>query len=905
MVVAFAICPALSAHAQSPPTAGPPASAPDARSRPDADARALIAAGRHSEAISRLTAAVEAARTSGREADSAEALAELASAHYDAGDHPAARLRAREGLSVAERLQHQPLLGRLRLLLSILDDLAGHTASAGLWAQKADEAFRAAGHGQGSIQARLQLVRVSTLPIDDVRARLEAAADEARALGERALEARALHGLGDRLFTAGQLDVAYETLMRAKPLVEAAGDAVALGTLYNSLGRLYRAHGQLDAALAMQKKALRLHESAGDALSHMQSLNAVATVHQRLGELAQARDYAERALVIAERTGSMRARDFLQANLAGVLLGQGEAARAALILEDVIAAGRDAYIPLRYGQLAEAYALLGRPADALAAAQQALDRCGQSHEACVGGHLARARALAASGDTVAALGDLNVAQTMLEDLRARLVPSDFFRRNFHLAYEPLYGKAIALQVQEGQATLALETAERSRARAFLDLLASRAATHAPGESVQTTEVIATRPLRLGPELTSMETETARRETRGAPATAAQLIETSARLGSTMLVYWVGDEELFIWVVPPAGQVHVRRVPVLRATLARLVRETSPFADAQPASAAPGSSRVASPGRGDARRRPPTAWRELYGLLIDPVRTALPASGGALLTVVPHGPLLGLAFAALQNPRGRYLLEDYTLHYAPAGGLLSFTSAMRRPEARSGALLVVADPPPPRLSPLDRPFARLPGARHEAAAISRVMGPEHATSLVDADATEGRVREAVAGRAVLHFATHAIVRDDEPLGSYLALGASDDTMSGDGRLSAEEVYGLTLGADLVVLSACQSAGGMVGGDGVATFARAFLYAGSASLLASVWDVADEPTNRLLPEFYRAWRAGASKARALRQAQLGLLRDLRAGRVVVSTPVGRVPVSEQPVFWAGFALFGEAD
>lgn len=866
----------------------------------------MAAAGRHREAISRLTAAVEAAKSSGREADSAEVLAELASAHYNAGDHPAAQIRAREGLALAERLQHQPLLGRLRLLLSILDDLAGQTVSARIWAQKADEAFRAAGHRQGSIQARLQLVRVSSLPIDDVRTMLEAAADEAQALGDRALEGRALHSLGDRLFTAGELDVAYETLMRAKPLVEDAGNAITLGTLYNSLGRLYRAHGHLDAALAMQKEALRLHEAAGEPLSHMQSLNAVGTVYQRRGELPMAREYTERALALAEQTGSTRVRDFLQANLAGLLLSEGEAARAALVLENVIGAGRDAYIPLRYGQLSEAYALLGRHADALAAAQQALDRCGQSHEACVGGQLARARALAASGNTVAALSDLNVAQTMLEGLRARLVPSDFFRRNFHLAYEPLYGKAISLQVQEGQAALALETAERSRARAFLDLLASRAVMRRPDARAMTPpDALLARPLPLGADVTSAGPATARRGEGGAPATAAQLTETSARLGSTMLAYWVGDEELFIWVVAPTGQVHVRRVPVLRSTLARLVREASPVTDAPAATAAQGTARVASTGRGGARRLHPTAWRELYGLLIDPVRTALPATTGALLTVVPHGPLHGLAFAALQNPQRRYLLEDYTLHYAPAGALLSFTSAMRRPEARSGSLLVVADPTAPRLSPLDRPFVRLPGARLEAAAISRVVGPSQSTSLVDADATEGRVRDAVGGRAVLHFATHAVVRDDEPLASYLALGASGDAPDGDGRLSAEEVYGLTLAADLVVLSACQSAGGMVGGDGVATFARAFLYAGSASLLASVWDVADEPTNRLLPAFYRAWRGGASKAAALRQAQLGLLADLRAGRVRVSTPVGRVPVSEHPVFWAGFVLFGEPE
>ena len=94
-----------------------------------------------------------------------------------------------------------------------------------------------------------------------------------------------------------------------------------------------------------------------------------------------------------------------------------------------------------------------------------------------------------------------------------------------------------------------------------------------------------------------------------------------------------------------------------------------------------------------------------------------------------------------------------------------------------------------------------------------------------------------------------------------------------------------------------------GDGIATFARAFIYAGTPSLVASLWDVADEPTNRLLPDFYRSWLAGASKARALRTAQLRLLRDLRANTVRVRPPAGVVAIPEHPVFWAGFALIGE--
>jgi CHAT domain-containing protein len=69
------------------------------------------------------------------------------------------------------------------------------------------------------------------------------------------------------------------------------------------------------------------------------------------------------------------------------------------------------------------------------------------------------------------------------------------------------------------------------------------------------------------------------------------------------------------------------------------------------------------------------------------------------------------------------------------------------------------------------------------------------------------------------------------------------------------------------------------------------------------VADEPANRLLPGFYRAWLGGQSKARALRTAQLQLLRDLRAGKVLLQTQAGLVTLPEHPVFWAGFVLIGE--
>jgi CHAT domain-containing protein len=133
----------------------------------------------------------------------------------------------------------------------------------------------------------------------------------------------------------------------------------------------------------------------------------------------------------------------------------------------------------------------------------------------------------------------------------------------------------------------------------------------------------------------------------------------------------------------------------------------------------------------------------------------------------------------------------------------------------------------------------------------------------------------------------------------------DDVAADGQLTADEIYGLDLEADLIVLSACRSGGGVITGDGIAGLARAFFYAGTPSVIVSVWDVADQPTNRLLPAFYRQWLNGADKATALRAAQLSLIRSLRAGQVKVSLPAGTFVLPEDPAFWAAFVLLGEPD
>ena len=828
--------------------------------------------------------ALKSARDAGTESDIARALLGLARFAVKNRRSADGRDAAAEALAIVERLEDRSRIAQASNLMATIERAAGNSEAAARHANRALAIADADGNHAASAEAAYHLAQL-TADVDEQGRWFLRAAASAGAAGDTDREGVALHAYGDRLFNAGRYEESLALLTRAAAVFEAAKAHEDLGTVYNSIGRVYRAHGRYDEALRYQNAALDLHRKGDDVFALVQSLNAVSSVHLRMGNYTASRAFLEEAMAVAAAQPPSpvlaRAVDFLRANMAGLLVETGDMAPAARTIEQVIADGRDAFKSLRYGHLSTAYIGLGRYADAVDAAERSVALCGDAKVDCILAHNRLSDAFAARGDRDAALAELSLTLRGIEEQRAQLVPADFFKQDFSSHYRRAYGSAIAMQLDAGLARDALETGELARSRALLDLLASRSI--APAN----TPAAPVLPLTLRGGGSGAASPAVM-----APSTSSGLIRTAARLRSTLVVYWVSDAETVIWVVSPGDRVDARRVKVTRSRLSTLVRDTAPFTNA--AAATPVVLRQST-----------AAWRELYALLIAPVKALLPKRNGDLLTIVPHDALTDLSFAALQDANGRYLLEDYTLHYAPAGALLEFTAERRQQQPRAGSMLMVADPDPARRSTLDPPLPRLPGARREGQAITRQLDARRVSFLNGVAATEAAVREQAPQRSILHFAAHTVVRDDDPFASYLALTRTGSGNAADGVLTAQEVYGLKLAADLVVLSSCRSASGTVAGDGVATFARAFLSAGVSSLVASAWEVADQPAERMLPEFYRAWFGGAAKAAALRDAQLGLLRELRAGRVRVTTAIGPVPLPEHPVFWAGFILYGEPD
>lgn len=927
LIVALLATTTLSQSARLPDQPAPLTAASDI-DRVLEEADHLLKGNKVEEAGVAFGRALEAAQRLALHPQTARALCGIGDVAYQRAQYDEARRSALQCLELSERSADQWGIGRAQLLLSKTAEVVGDFAAARTHAERAIAAFDAAGErGRGPrATATLVLTAVASLDENEKWKLLARAVEDAEATRDADLEADALHAWGDELFTAGHYEDSFEKLTRAAAMYQSMDKPRNLGTVFNSLGRVYRAHGRLDKALEYQVKALDLHKAANSPFELLQSLNAVATVYDRMGDIAKAREYYEHALAIAEKSSSPRIQDFLRANLATNHIKNGQFVRAAEMLEQVLARNLDQYPSLRYQWLADARLRAGQQNEALAAANRAVETCAGDQQSCAYALSTRAAVHRANGNSDAALADIEGALARVEDVRTKLIPADFFKQEFHRVQEEVYSQAIALQVAQHHEHDSLRTAELARSRALIDLLASRdvafkdrdrqrisALRSGRGiESDRSTsnatgvltfrgaarEGDAANALRL--ELESFVTAT--------PATAEDLAAAAARLHSTFVLYWVADDELFIWIVTPKGRITSTRVDVRRARLVELIRATSPSTATPERPAGEARARFVTT-RGSAQLALGTdqtrAWRALYDVLIGPIHHALPRAAGSLLTIVPHGPLLNLSFAALRNSAGRYLLEDYTLHYVPAAAVLRYTAAKRQPNARAGDLMLVADPSAPAALALDGPLAPLPGARQEVRAISSLFARDRRTLLEGNGASESRVRATVADKAVVHFATHAIVRDDDPVGSYLALAGGGNGTDSDGVLSAQEIYSLDLNADLVVLSACRSGGGRITGDGIATFARGFIYAGTPSVLVSLWDVADEPTNQLLPTFYRAWLAGASKARSLRQAQLRLLADLRAGRISVTTPVGTIALPEHPVFWAGFVLVGEPE
>jgi len=255
---------------------------------------------------------------------------------------------------------------------------------------------------------------------------------------------------------------------------------------------------------------------------------------------------------------------------------------------------------------------------------------------------------------------------------------------------------------------------------------------------------------------------------------------------------------------------------------------------------------------------------------------------------------GIPFAALQSGKTRrYLVEDAVIETAGSAKLYLFSllrdaQMARRPDPQ---VLVIGDPAFDRTLPIAEGLRRLSGARREADAIFAIYQP-HALVRDDNEATVPEFLDLASKSAVVHVAAHAIANPEYPWRSLILLAPSAND---SGILEAQDIMRKKVKLDrtrLVVLSACNSAGGLpIGPEGVAPLVRPLIVAGVPAVVGALWDVSDATSKDLLVSFHRRYRQGDDAAVALRAAQLELLKSAKPGL--------------RPVLvWAPFQVIGHA-
>ena len=308
----------------------------------------------------------------------------------------------------------------------------------------------------------------------------------------------------------------------------------------------------------------------------------------------------------------------------------------------------------------------------------------------------------------------------------------------------------------------------------------------------------------------------------------------------------------------------------------------------------------------------TTARTLYKKLLAPAGPALQAR--RKIIIAPDGMLGYLPFEGLLTAEGdfkqidfsklSYLGLNYEIQYVPSISVLSAIEQYRQPthENNRKQLIAFADPlSQPEISKNNlaqlagtvrdwsSSIKELPYARTEVEEISKLYPKGSTTLLIGKDATEVNAKKMdLQDYRLVHFASHGLIDEEHPQFSSLILNSGGDE---DGYLTMREVFDLKLDADLVVLSACKSGlGQRIRGEGVTGLSRSFFGAGASSVLVSLWNVYDRSTSDFMTSFYREMETGKlNKAAALKAARRKMILSKKYSH---------------PYYWSPFILIGRS-
>ncbi|MGE0452150.1 MAG: CHAT domain-containing protein [Vicinamibacteria bacterium] len=754
-----------------------------------------------------------------------------------------------------------------------------------------------------------------------------------RAAGDRLGEASTLKNVGLALGEAGRYQEALAAQHDALELRRAIGDRRGEGDSLNALGLLYWQLGDPGRALELFERALPLRREVGDRRGEAITIHNAGLARIDAGDVPAAIRDLQAALQLKRALGDrLEERNALNA-IGEAQLALGRPRDSLPWFEQALASGRElgarAQIGVTLARISRARLASGEPEAALAAADEAELFLSPGSAA-----FERAQALLGLGRLPEALHHLEELLGRIEATREN-VASPELRAVFLGPWQQVYSAAVearmrlhALEPGAGHAAAGFQVAERGRARSLLDTLAETGLDLRAGVDPG----LLADESRLAAEL-NRAAERLDRTERGADGSRAAVEREVARLDRELqelrgriraasprsasltrpeplslhqVQGLLDDETVLLEFVEGDLRSHVFAVARDAFAVHELPARSSLDAAARRAYALLSTSRSAG-----LQAQTAAALGRLGHLLLGPLREDL---AKRRVVIIPDGASARVPFAALPDPSrpgAPPLVAHHEVVIAPSASALAVLRAARsgRPAAERGVAVLAdavfdrSDPRLPGPAPAPRAprsvlrsgaaadLARLPASRAEAETIARLAGPGTLLALgFDADRALLESGE-LARYRVLHLATHALLDERRPALSALALSLfARDGSARDGLLRLHDIYQLRLAADLVVLSACQTAlGREIRGEGMLGLTRGFMHAGAPSVLASLWKVRDAATAELMKLFYaELLTQGKAPAAALRQAQLRMLRD---------------PRWSAPQAWASFVLQGD--
>src|ERR1051326_4989756 len=642
--------------------------------------------------------------------------------------------------------------------------------------------------------------------------------------------------VGNLNLKSGNYADALMWFQRSAAMSKEIDDVTGIMRIESVEGVLLQMEGNYELAIQHILRATKLGENnpSTEAWSGQDFIN-LAICYQALGRAKEALDALHQAAGLRRRSKAPVVIGETHRVLGSVYRRQHDYPKATRELEEAISVFENAkrihFIPGAMSELALTRLDAGDARDAVARAERCAEYSRNLEEPMV---FIECRTFAgeahrALGESDAALAAFRDAIDVSEEQRRALI-GDARQRSRFLEHNvsPYLGAADIL-AERGDVAAALEMTERAKARTLLDVLGGDVSHKqnvlTPAEEQRDAELAAriavlNRKLGDAKEKDAVSKELAaaradyesyqvvldaahpRRQALQGSVPIAKASDLTALLGSTTAVveYVVSDDHTRAFVITDRGVTGIRITAGARELDPIVARFT------------------------DALAHDDLAYRKdaqaLYVMLMQPIETAL--RGKKAICIVPDGSLWRLPFEALIDRRGKFVIESRTCFYAPSMSVLAQVAGPHSTPPPANALLAVGNP-------------TVRGAEEEVRALRSLYGDAHSRVYAGKEAAKANVTRDMENARVLHFATHAILEEDNPMYSVVVLADSRNA-SDDGLLAAWEIMRLQLRADIAVLSACDTARGRFApGEGVIGFTWSLFVAGCPSSVVSEWKV----------------------------------------------------------------------